>query len=146
MNDVYLGQRKLCGILTEGECAECGDLRYAVIGIGINTKKASHSPDVEAIMTSLEAEGKEVDVPRLAAEIVHELIPLTKDGESILEEYKARSMLIGRIVEISHGSDIALERVIDIDNECALVTECDDGSRKRYISGDVRLCPKKEDK
>ena len=144
VNDVYVGCGKLCGILTEGECTEDGRLRYAVIGIGINVKKSNHSPEVEAIMTSLEGEGCEADVPRLAAELVGELISLTS-GIDVLDEYRDRSMLIGREVEISHGGEVTVERVVDIDRECALITVGEDGSTKRYISGDVRIRPKRED-
>ena len=142
VNDIYVGERKLAGILTEGECAEDGALRYAIVGIGINLKKAPHSPEVEAIMTSLEDEGATVDAPALSAEVTAELISVLNGGE-VLEEYKNRSMLIDREVEISSGGECHTERVLDIDGECALITVGADGEEKRYISGDVKVRPQK---
>ena len=143
VNDVYAGGRKLCGILCEGECAEDGNLRYAIIGIGINLKNAPHSPEVEAIMTSLENEGVAADPPRLAAEIASEVLSLI-GSTAVLSEYKERSMLIGQEIEISAGDGSFTERAIDIDGECALITMGADGSQKRYISGDVKVRPAKQ--
>ena len=145
VNDVYVGDKKLCGILTEGECKEDGSLRYAVIGIGINIKNAPHSPEVEAIMTSLENEGVIADAPSLAAEVISELLTLVGDKTAVLDEYRKRSMLIGREIEISSGDKTGIERVTDIDDECALLTTDATGTIKRYISGDVKISPKKED-
>ncbi len=141
VNDVYLSGRKLAGILTEGECAEDGKLRYAVIGIGLNLKNAVHTPEVEAIMTTLEDVGVSVDPTALAAEIVQELLALGADS-GVLDEYRSRSMLIGQEVEISSGGTVSVERVIDIDEECALITEHENKIKNKYISADVKLRPK----
>ena len=146
VNDVYLGERKLCCILTEGDCDDCGMLRYAVIGIGINVKRAALSPEVLAIATSLEDAGVTVEVTDLAARITKELLKLLSDTQEIADEYRARSMLIGREVEITAGRETKAERVVDIDPECALITEDEDKRIHRYISGDVKIHPiKKED-
>ena len=138
VNDVYLGRRKLAGILTEGECDADGRLRYAVIGIGLNIRRGEHTPEVEAIMTTLEDAGVSVDPYVLAAELVSELTSLL-DGGSVLDEYRARSMLIGEIVEISSGGETSVERVIGIDGDCALITEDGEKNTKKYISGDVTI-------
>ena len=144
VNDVLIGDGKLCGILTEGECDADGILRYAIIGIGINIKNAPHSPEVEAIMTSLEKEGYTVDSPTLAAEVISELLSLTRGGD-VLDEYRNHSTLIGKEVEISSGGVTVTERVIEINDECAIITEDENKNKKRYISGDVKIRAKKED-
>lgn len=144
VNDIYLGERKLAGILTEGECADDGRLRFAVIGIGLNLKRAEHSPEVEALMATLEDAGAMPDPALLAAQITSELLTLISDGQ-MLDEYRRRSMLIGQTVEISSADGVSLERVIGIDGECALITEDENKNTKRYISGDVRLRPAKEE-
>jgi BirA family transcriptional regulator, biotin operon repressor / biotin---[acetyl-CoA-carboxylase] ligase len=51
-NDVLLGERKFCGILTEMH-AEATRVRYVVVGIGVNVNQASFSPELESIATSL---------------------------------------------------------------------------------------------
>jgi BirA family biotin operon repressor/biotin-[acetyl-CoA-carboxylase] ligase len=51
-NDVLLGERKFCGILTEMH-AEATRVRYVVVGIGVNVNQASFSAELESIATSL---------------------------------------------------------------------------------------------
>jgi BirA family transcriptional regulator, biotin operon repressor / biotin---[acetyl-CoA-carboxylase] ligase len=51
-NDLLLGEKKFCGILTEMN-AEVTRVRYAVVGIGINVNHEAFPPDLAAIATSL---------------------------------------------------------------------------------------------
>ena len=51
-NDVLIGERKVCGILTEMN-AEITRVRYAVIGVGINVNQSEFPSDLAAIATSL---------------------------------------------------------------------------------------------
>jgi BirA family biotin operon repressor/biotin-[acetyl-CoA-carboxylase] ligase len=51
-NDVLLGERKFCGILTEMH-AEATRVRYVVVGIGVDVNHASFSPELEPIAISL---------------------------------------------------------------------------------------------
>jgi len=54
-NDVLLGGRKFCGILTEMN-AEPTRVRYVVVGIGVNVNHTSFSGELEATATSLRIE------------------------------------------------------------------------------------------
>lgn len=51
-NDLLLGDKKFCGILTEMN-AEVTRVRYAVVGIGINVNQEEFPPDLAPIATSL---------------------------------------------------------------------------------------------
>jgi BirA family transcriptional regulator, biotin operon repressor / biotin---[acetyl-CoA-carboxylase] ligase len=54
-NDLLLGRRKFCGILTEMQ-AEAARVRYAVVGIGINVHQDWFPPELESLATSLRIE------------------------------------------------------------------------------------------
>lgn len=60
-NDVVVGRRKLAGILAEG--IDIGaPTQSVVLGVGVNTRRAAHAPDIAERATSLEQEvGKTVD-------------------------------------------------------------------------------------
>ncbi len=54
-NDLLVGSRKFCGILTEMH-AEPDRIHYAVVGIGINVNQSKMPADLAAIATSLRIE------------------------------------------------------------------------------------------
>jgi BirA family transcriptional regulator, biotin operon repressor / biotin---[acetyl-CoA-carboxylase] ligase len=54
-NDLLVGNRKFCGILTEMH-AEPDRIHYAVVGIGINVNQSKMPADLAAIATSLRIE------------------------------------------------------------------------------------------
>lgn len=69
-NDLLLGGRKFCGILTEMN-AEVTQVRYAVTGIGINVNHAEFPEELQAVATSLRVEsGQTQDRTALAAAIL----------------------------------------------------------------------------
>ena len=51
-NDVLIGEKKVCGILTEMN-AEITQVRYIVVGMGINVNQTKFPADLQAIATSL---------------------------------------------------------------------------------------------
>ncbi len=101
VNDVYIGDKKVCGILTEGVSDPTkGNLQSVVVGIGINITHAAFPPDVAAIATSLADEGAKVDSNRLAATICDRLLELYEElpQKSWLAPYRERSYLDGKTV------------------------------------------------
>jgi len=54
-NDVMMGGRKFCGILTELN-AEVTRVRYVVVGVGMNVNNEGFPPELEGIATSLAME------------------------------------------------------------------------------------------
>ncbi|HVP56209.1 MAG TPA: biotin--[acetyl-CoA-carboxylase] ligase [Candidatus Eisenbacteria bacterium] len=72
-NDVLLGERKFCGILTEMN-AEATRVRYVVVGIGINVNQPTFPPALQPIATSLRlASGHEWSRVQLAAALLKSL-------------------------------------------------------------------------
>lgn len=146
VNDLYLGGRKLCGILTEGAVdPERGHLRYAVLGMGINLRASALPPDLSDIATSVEAEtGRVPDRSRLAAALIAHLLSRTDYGApDITAAYRARSLLTGREVEVQRpdGSYRALVR--GIGDDCSLLLTLPDGREISLQTGEVsvRLYP-----
>jgi len=54
-NDVLMGGRKFCGILTELN-AEVTRVRYVVVGVGLNVNNTEFAPELASIATSLRME------------------------------------------------------------------------------------------
>lgn len=145
VNDIYLGGKKVAGILTEGKADESAEaLEFAVVGIGINLLKQEFDPEVKCIATTVEDEcGKKVNVNTLAAMIVKEFfenLPLLLAGsKEIAAEYKSRSFLIGERVTVIKPTESYTALVTDITDKCELVLALDNGKGEILSTGEVSV-------
>ena len=107
VNDIYLGGKKVSGILTEGLVTPDGHPAL-VVGIGINCTHAAFPPEVAAIATSIEDEGGKVDPNRLAAAVCDRLLELYESlsEKNWLAPYRERSMLDGKRVIYRSAGDL----------------------------------------
>src|SRR5207244_728653 len=80
-NELYVGRRKLAGILAEAAGSAAGSA--VVVGYGINVHAVSFPPELSDRVTSLESElGRDVDRPRVFAET---LCALARRYDDLLE-------------------------------------------------------------
>ena len=143
VNDLYLGGKKLAGILTEGKVSEDGEtLDYAVVGIGINLLYQEFPDDVRAIATTLEDEcGKQVDPIDLASHIVRgffENLGLVGSRE-IADEYRRASFVIGECVNVIKPYSTYTATVKGITDKCELVLTLSDGTEETLSTGEVSI-------
>jgi BirA family biotin operon repressor/biotin-[acetyl-CoA-carboxylase] ligase len=144
-NDVLFGERKVCGILTEMN-AEATQVRYMVIGIGLNVNHTSFPPELEPIATSLRMEtGREWSRVELTVALLKSLdseyrklrAGAAEARAAILREFEQRSSFArGRHVRV--GEDSAFEGVTEgLDERGFLRVRTATGLRT-VLSGDVR--------
>lgn len=142
VNDIVIADKKLAGILTEASLSDSGE-KFFIVGIGINLMTANHSNEVLGLMTSLSEHGVEIDTYELAASITRAFFSSLGEFGSpkITEEYKSLSSLISRRVCITGTDCGCVGTAIDIDENRAIVIKLDDGSIKKYFSGDASIRP-----
>ena len=142
VNDLYLNDRKICGILSEaGMNMETGQLDHVAVGIGVNTARMAFPPELQEIATSVGNEtGAAPDRNRLAAEILNELEKLydEQDSAAFLRESRRRSNVIGRDITVIEGDKRYPARAVDIDSRGRLIIETPEG-RTRLNYGEVSL-------
>ena len=162
MNDIFVSGKKVCGILTEGIVNPLsGAVEAAVIGIGINIYFSSKMPEELSLRaggicgSSLSGAGdenadggKNAEMKdRLLCRTIENLVEILDGREeaffSAMEEYKARSTLIGKTVTVSPVID-SRERQYDavvtgITDDAQLVVRTSDGREKTLSSGEVTL-------
>ncbi len=160
VNDIYLENRKLVGILTEAESNfETGRIQRIIVGIGVNcfeTELPDSLRDIVACLSPL-AE-KAFDRNALIAAIVNHFFDMLNNfnRENILREYKKRSLILGEQIlvfnpsiaaELGRSSDRLHEgiraRAIDIDDNGGLVVEFLEGRFSRQMqtltSGEISI-------
>lgn len=138
-NDLWLQGRKLAGILIE--TASVGEIRYAVIGIGINitTPGATGLSTPPAALSEL-LPG--VDAPAALARIAMPLITAVRrfetDGFAALQpSFNKRDALYGQVVQCSDGT-VGVARGVDALG--ALLVHTDSGVKK-ITSAEVSVRP-----
>ena len=143
VNDIYAGNKKLCGILTEASVdVEQGGLEYAVVGIGLNVQNVTFPKNVADIATSIKLETNEnVSRSLLAAEILNSLEEKLSNitDKSFIDEYRRRSNIIGKRIEITQGEKITHADCLGIDEYGRLLVKTDEGEEKALSSGTIRL-------
>ena len=143
VNDVYLGGRKACGILCEaGLDFASGKMDYVVMGIGVNVGFVEFPEELQEIATSLSNHcERAVSCTRFIAELVNRLnalYPLLETG-GFMEEYRRRSNVIGRQVEVHRGGEHYPALAIDISADGNLIVRKADGSEESLHSGEISL-------
>ena len=142
VNDIYVGARKLSGILTQGSVdPESGKITHVAMGVGVNVWGKDMADEIADIATSIEREGKEAERATLAAAIIDEYLSLlpTAGSEDISREYKERSFLIGADVRVIKPSGEYNATVTDVSPSCELVLRLEDGSIEYLSTGDVSV-------
>lgn len=145
VNDLFLNEKKICGILTEASVNfENNCLDYAVVGIGINLRsvKKTFPPELLDIVTSVEDETGNMPVrSRLIAEILNNIDKYMKNIEKkeFLEEYRRRSFIVGNRVVVSKSQDERMAMAVGISDEAGLIVRYDDGTKEILNSGEARI-------
>ena len=141
VNDCFIGDKKLAGILTEGEFADSGEFfRYAVVGIGVNIAKVNFG-ELSDIATDIESEsGKPVGIPEFAASLAEKLIKFEDASpDCYIKKYRELSMLTGRRVKVITPTGQYLATVEGIEDNGSLTVVSDVFGRINLISGDVSI-------
>ncbi len=130
VNDLRIGGKKVCGILTEGEFAAGGDsLSYAVVGIGINLTPTPLPPDVAGKAACLADFAPPPAPAALAAALLNrifgDLSSLT--DRSFLSEYRLRSEVLHRRVGAIVGGRTVTGLAVGIGEDGSLLLETDEG-------------------
>ncbi len=145
-NDVLCNGRKLCGILSEGECQ--GDRPvWLLIGIGLNVVWAPESATVQHPATSLFAEGVKVSINVLLSAICHQLANFltllqTEGFLPVRRMWLARAVGRGRTITVrTHHNTNRYTNLsgifLGIDHDGALLLKMTGGFQQKIISGEI---------
>lgn len=108
-NDLLIGGKKFCGILTEMN-AEVTRVRHIVVGIGINVNQPSFPADLQSLATSLRmVSGTEWSRVELCAVL---LKSLDREYRNLLEKADAHDSILQRFQERSssvRGREVTVE-------------------------------------
>jgi BirA family transcriptional regulator, biotin operon repressor / biotin---[acetyl-CoA-carboxylase] ligase len=145
-NDIYLGDKKIAGVLTEME-SKGEKVAWVVCGMGINlnTDSSDFSLPLQETATSLKvATGSEIDkdqvVLRLLETFQDKYFQFLKNGPSETISYCNRhSYLRNKSITWEDQSQKRRGKALDISPTGRLEVECDHGGRREIFSGEVHM-------
>ena len=141
VNDLYLADRKVAGILTEAVTdLETQQATAVICGIGINLTTKDFP---ETIMSTAGALGR-MDRNILAAEInalFLKMINELPDTDLWLNEYRQRSLALKRTLSFSVNGHVYHAVGKEIDDQGRLVVGFKDGNTMTLSSGEISVIP-----
>lgn len=149
VNDIYIDERKVCGILSEAFLSpENGKDGLVVVGIGINVYEpdGGFPGDINMKAGYLIPAGQRVRKGlrnALVLEVIKQLFGYMDLPEESLAEYRSRSYLTGSYVKVNSfvpgDEDKECVKVLGIDDEYGLIAEYENGQIKTLTSGEVSV-------
>lgn len=148
VNDIFLNFRKVCGILTESVLSGTRETpEFCILGIGINvTQPDGNFPEelsnIAASIFSRSEYSPELH-NKLASDVISRFFSYYGDinHKSYMQEYRSRSMLIGRRVVFDYHGERVEALVKGIDDSAHLLVQKNDGSSLALSSGEVSVRP-----
>ena len=143
LNDIYVGQKKLSGILAEGVISSSSLYDFVIVGVGINLESPPYLPqNIQHTFTALdEHTNLKVDRSEILITFINNfetlIQNLTKNKNKLIEEYKDSCMVLNQKVNIKNENEIYT--AIDINSMAHLVVMNDQGKIKALNSGEISI-------
>ncbi len=148
VNDVYYKGKKLAGILCERHNMPDGKA-CVVVGIGINLKidRSKMPRELRSIVTGVfDITRKQTDRIKLAVSVCEKLkqvFDVKTNEQTILDEYKQKSIVLGNEITVIKDGDFARVRALDISPDGALLVKYEDGLVGKLSGGEISVRLKK---
>lgn len=141
-NDLMVGSKKLCGILTEID-SKANRINYAIVGIGINANN-----DIDEDLKDIAISLKQITNSKISKEKLLQVILKylnnnynkfnNKDFDFIRNQWLKYAKIIGKKIRVTDDERIVKGTVSDIDQNGCLILNTTKG-KVRIVSGDVEF-------
>lgn len=144
VNDIFVENKKVCGILCESKFDINAVSEYVVVGAGVNVcaPRGGFPKEIEGIAGALYGDcDVEHKCNELAAAFIEELFTGYENLESkgFLEEYRRRSLAVNKRIAILSGGNVKEAKAIGIDDECRLIVHHDNGEVEHIATGEISI-------
>ena len=141
-NDILIGNKKVCGILTEAITDQKLDFVIVGIGIDLNVDVEEFPTELREGATSLKRE-LDRDIPgvKLVQNFLLDFEKIYnefKEGNfpEILAEWRKLSKTIGKQVEVHKRGRVVIGEAIGVNKDGILILEMEDGNLRKVMSGE----------
>lgn len=144
VNDIFLHGKKVCGILTEAAVGlETGTLNYMVLGAGVNLYPPAEGfpEEIQSIAGSVLEHSCPEAKNRLVGKFLNRFWDFYAHPEcrAYLEDYRARSLAIGRNVTVLSAGQKVSAYAYGIDDDFRLLVRYENGETEALSYGEIRI-------
>ena len=138
VNDIYLGRKKVAGILTEAiSSMESQTVTDVIIGVGINVRIDDFPKELHHIAGNLFEEQPPFTRNQLIIAIWKAF--LETDEHELITHYKEKSLVVGQQVSFVENQIEFKGRAIAVTDTGNLVIQLENGKAKTISSGEISL-------
>lgn len=142
-NDIFLNDKKICGILTEMKL-EVSDLEYIIVGIGMNVNSLDFDDEIKDIATSIKKEGFDISRVDIIREILKEfeifyLDYIKNENKNFMDICKEKSNIVGNNIFIIKNNERIKAKAIDLNKDGNLIVLKEDNKKEELFSGEVSI-------
>lgn len=149
VNDIFKGDKKIGGILTELTHSLDGKKPYLIVGTGINL--AGDSKELEALSEGVGGFVFEKGLPDgitildVARKYAYKWLELfyNFDSEKILSIYKSKMLGLGKVVTFEYNEKEQTGKLLDLDEVGHLIIELPDGEKMTVTSASIHFSSKR---
>ena len=123
-NDVLIGDKKVCGVLLEGQLPN-----YLVIGVGLNVNQKEFPDNLRRPATSISNElNKDIDLEDLKEQLFPNIINNFNklDRDEYLSYFSKHNYLLNKRVEVNINQQLFIGEVVGIDANFNIQILCND--------------------
>jgi BirA family biotin operon repressor/biotin-[acetyl-CoA-carboxylase] ligase len=140
-NDLLINDKKVCGILAEIE-AEKDNIKYAIIGIGVNVNNQLEKKLYKTATTLKQEIGNQVSIVELFRLILKRFDEnynrlILGDYDFIRNSWLLYSDIIGKKIQVQDDKTLVIGRVTNIDDNGYLILDTENGPT-RIVSGNLK--------
>ncbi len=140
VNDIYVDNKKVCGILCEGGGTLGGGLDYAVLGVGINLfkPKGGFPEDIKDIAGYLFENEQNGLKDKIINSFLNEFFLFYEEKKEYMPEYKNRSNILGKQISYTENGKEYKGIAQDITDNGNLVIKNENGICIKN-SGEIKI-------
>lgn len=144
VNDVFVGNKKVCGILTEASFnPESRKLQYAVLGVGINMyePEGGFPEEIKDIAGAVFFETKENLRNKVTAYFLNSFMAYYYNisQKEFLKNYTERCFVLGKEINVICGDCVRGAKALSLDESLGLNVEYDNGEKAVLSSGEISI-------
>lgn len=143
-NDIYIEDRKICGILIENDISGRGSISRSIIGVGLNVNQTEFLSDAPNPTSCALETGREHQRKGLLNSFYNSMVEyfsMLEDGKmaEIETSYKALLYSLGIEAKFSDSDGEFLGTILDVEQSGVIHIKHSDGDTKGYLFKEVNF-------